>query len=202
MDGLYRVCVKIFAAQHEIEDDAALFVPIFHEWIRDQLLDLVVLDVADYAHAPESPGIMLVCHEVSFSLDRSDGRFGLMVQRRTPVDGGAVDAVASTMRLAVEVAARLERDPRVAGKLRFDPARLRVEANDRLLAPNSDAGYQDFGPVVRKAAAAAFVGTGPIVERVDNDSRDRLALDVSVESVGDVQEQLAALTPVLPQSSV
>lgn len=202
MNGLYRVCVKIFATEHQIEDDAALFVPIFHEWIRDQVLDLVVLDVADYAHAPESPGIMLVCHEASFSLDRSDGRFGLMVQRRTPVDGGAVDAVASTMRLAVEVAARLERDSRVAGKLRFDPSRLRVEANDRLLAPNSDAGYHDFGPVVRRAAAAAFSGTGPIVERVDNDSRDRLAVDVSVESVGDVQEQLAALTPVLPQSSV
>jgi translation initiation factor IF-1 len=202
MDRLYRVCVKIFAVVHEIEDDAALFVPIFHEWIRDQVLDLVALDVADYAHVPESPGIMLVCHEASFSLDRSDGRFGLMVQRRTPVDGGPVDAVASTMRLAVEVAARLERDARISGKLRFNPSRLRVEANDRLLASNSDKGYHDFGPVVRQAAAAAFGGTGPIVERVNNDSRDRLAVDVSVESVGDVQEQMAALTLALPQSSV
>jgi hypothetical protein len=103
MDRLYRVCVKIFAAEHKIEDDAALFVPIFHEWIRDQVLDLVVLDVADYAHAPESPGIMLVCHEASFSLDRSDGRLGIVVQRRTPVDRGPVEAVASTMRLAVKV---------------------------------------------------------------------------------------------------
>lgn len=202
MDGLHRVCVKIYASEHQIEDDAALFVPIFHEWIRNCVLDLVMLDVADYAHVPESPGIMLVCHEASFSLDRSDGRFGLLVQRRTPLEAGAVDVISSTIRLAFEVAARLERDPRVSGKVRFDPSRLRLEANDRLLAPNSDDGYESFGPLVRKAARVAYGGSAPIVERVYNDPRDRLAVDVMLESAADVQEQLAALTPVLPQSSV
>ncbi len=202
IDGLFRVCVKIYASEHEIEDDAELFVPIFHEWIREQTFDLVMLDVADYAHAPVSPGIMLVCHEVSFALDRADGRFGLLAQRRIPIDGDAVDAIDTTVRQVVELAARLEEDSRVAGKLRFDPSILRIEANDRLLAPNSDDGFREFAPLVRKGVHRACGGSEPIVERVENDPRDRLAVEARLDSASNIQEQLAALTPVLPQGSV
>ena len=202
IDGLYRVCVKIYASEHAIEDHAELLVPIFHEWIRERVLDLVMLDVADYAHAPDSPGIMLVCHEVSFSLDRTDGRFGLLAQRRTPIDGTAAEAIALTIRHALDVGARLERDPRLAGKLKLDPSTLRIEANDRLLAPNSDAGYEAFAPLVRDGVRMAFGRGEAVVERIDNDPRDRLAVEVRLDSAPDVQEQLAALTPVLPQGSV
>ena len=202
IDGLYRVCVKIYASEHAIEDHAELLVPIFHEWIRERVLDLVMLDVADYAHAPDSPGILLVCHEVSFSLDRTDGRFGVLAQRRTPVEGTAADSIALTIRHALDMGARLERDPRLAGKLKLDPSTLRIEANDRLLAPNSDAGYEAFAPLVRDGVRMAFGRGEAAVERIDNDPRDRLAVEVRLDSAPDVQEQLAALTPVLPQGSV
>ena len=57
-------------------------MPIFNEWIRERALgDLVMLDEADYAHIPESPGIMLICREVTFSMDRTDERFGLLALR-------------------------------------------------------------------------------------------------------------------------
>jgi hypothetical protein len=139
IDDLYRVCAKLYAAGPVgISDD--VLVPIFHEWIRDRSLDLVLIDVADYTHAPVSPGVMLISHEVSFSLDRSDGRFGLLAQRRRPVDGNAVVAVASVLRDAWTVARKLEVDPRVAGRLMFDTATPRVEANDRLRAPNRQGG--------------------------------------------------------------
>ena len=66
-DGFYRVCVKVYASEQAIEDDAKLFVPIFHEWIRDGTPGgLVLLDVADYAHVPESPGIMLISHDSNY----------------------------------------------------------------------------------------------------------------------------------------
>ena len=81
-----RVCVKLFAAEPGVPDSA--FVPIFHEWIRDRALGLVLLDVADYTHVPDSPGVMLIAHEAAFSLDRTDGRLGLLAQQRRPIDGG------------------------------------------------------------------------------------------------------------------
>ncbi len=202
IDDLFRVCVKIYASEHAVEDDAALFVPIFHDWIREGVLDLVMLDVADYAHAPDSPGIMLVCHEVSFSLDRTDGRFGLLAQRRIPIEGTPADAIAATISHVLEVGVRLERDPRVAGRLKLEPSTLRIEANDRLLAPNSEAGYEQFAPFVREGVLAAYGGGEPAVGRIENDPRDRLSVAVKLDAASDIQELLAALTPVLPGGGV
>jgi hypothetical protein len=177
---LHRVCVKIYAPEpHGAEEDAAAFVPVFHDWIRNRALDLVLIDVADYAHAPDSPGIMLVTHEISVALDRSDGRFGLLAQRRTPVSGGAVDAVASTLDYTLQVAGKLEQEPGLAGKLRFDRSAIRFEANDRLRSPNSNAGYEVFAPIVAAALERLFPGRPAQFRRVENDPRDRLAVEVT-----------------------
>jgi hypothetical protein len=176
---LQRVCVKLYAREPAAVDDQ-LFVPIFHEWIRDRRLDLVLVDVADYAHAPDSPGIMLVSHEASFALDRADGCFGLLVQRRRPVDGDATDAIRVALQHALEVAELLERDSRLANRLSFDRAHVHVEANDRLRAPNTDAAFAAFAPHVRAAVGAVFGVEPARIGRVANDPRDRLAAEVTV----------------------
>lgn len=179
IDDLQRVCVKIYAPDPGLDDQ--VFVPIFHEWIRNHALDgLVLFDVADYAHVPESPGVVLVAHEAHFSMDRSDGRFGLHVQRRVDMGAPSLDVIATTVRQALQVVDKLESDPRLAGQLRFDRSTLRVEANDRLRAPNTDDGWRAFEPVVAAAVSAASGGAGATVTRVPNDPRDRLAADVKV----------------------
>ena len=178
-EGLQRICVKVYAAEPGIGDQ--VYVPIFQEWIRDQVFDdLVLFDVADYAHVPDSPGIVLVTHEAGFSLDRSDGRFGLLAQRRVDGRGDPVETVASTLRQVLQVAAKLEADPRLGGKLKFDRSTLRIEANDRLRAPNTEDGYRVLEPVVRKAVASVLPDKAPKVTRVANDPRDRLAAEVRV----------------------
>ena len=180
IEDLKRVCLKLYAPDPEVDDQT--FVPIFHEWIRDQAIEnLVLFDVADYAHVPEGPGVVLVTHEASFSLDRSDGLFGLLVQRRIDGDGEAADIITTTLRFALQVAAKLEEDPRLEGKLAFDRSRVLIEANDRLRAPNTDEGYRVLEPVVSRAIGAVFSDSTPRVTRVDNDPRDRLAADVRVE---------------------
>ena len=178
-EGPQRICMKLYAAETGIGDH--VYVPIFQEWIRDQALDsLVLFDVADYAHVPDSPGIVLVTHEATFALDRSDGRFGLLAQRRVNGKGDAVDTVASTLRQMLQVASKLEADPRLGGKLEFDRSVIRIEANDRLRAPNTEEGYRVLEPVVKKAVTAVLADKAPKVSRVPNDPRDRLAADVRV----------------------
>jgi hypothetical protein len=181
MKNLYRVCVKLYGPEPRglVGGDAATFVPILHEWFREDSLGLVMIDVADYAHAPDSPGIMLVTYETSFALDRSDGEFGLLAQRRTRFDGDAEAAVAETIRQALMVADKLESDHRLGGKVQFDRSRIRVEANDRLLAPNTDEGYTEFSAVVQAAVAELYPGRTFEVSRVQNDPRDRLAVLVA-----------------------
>jgi hypothetical protein len=183
IEGLQRVCVKLYAPEPGVDDQ--VFVPIFHEWIRDGVFgdELVLFDVADYAHVPDGPGVVLVTHDAHFALDRSDGRFGMLVQRRVPPtrdsDGDAVATLALTITQGLKVAERLATDPRLEGKLEFDRSSIRVEANDRLRAPNTDAGYGAFEPVVRDAVLRAL-GKRASVTRVANDPRDRLSADVRV----------------------
>ena len=179
IDDLQRVCVKVYAPEAKVGDQE--FVPIFHEWIRNKAIEgLVLFDVADYAHVPESPGVVLVAHEAHFALDRSDGRFGLLVQRRVDMGATSTEVIATTIRQALQVVDKLESDPRLAGRLRFDRSTLRVEANDRLRAPNTDDAWRAFEPVVKAAVAQASGDRGASVARVRNDPRDRLAADVKV----------------------
>jgi hypothetical protein len=192
VEDIQKVCVKVYAPEPRGVDDQT-YVPIFHEWIRDRLMpEIVLFDVADYAHAPDSPGIMLVSHEVSFALDRSDGRFGILGQRRIAREGGVVDAISRTLRSTLQVAARLEQDGRLAGRLKFDPSTTRVESNDRLRAPNTDEGFRAFEPFVRKAVEAVYGGNVASSTRVANDPRDRLTVDVRLEVPPDLKGFVAA----------
>jgi hypothetical protein len=88
--------------------------------------------------------------------------------------------LADAIRHGVRVAERLAGDERVHGRLAFDVSSFRVEANDRLRAPNTDDAYRAFEPIVRAAVARAFDGARAAVTRVVNDPRDRLAADVKV----------------------
>jgi hypothetical protein len=194
MTDLYRFCVKFYAPEPAgLGDDAAVFVPIFHEWIREHALsDVVLFDVADYAHVPDSPGIMLVAHEVAFALDRSDGRFGLLAQRRTPSTEGPEELLATMLRQSLRVIELLEGDPRLEGRLRFDTSRIRVESNDRLRAPNTEEGSRVLEPIVSAAVGAVFPGVGAGAGRVENDPRDRLALEVRLDRDGSLRPERAA----------
>ena len=178
MNDLYRICVKLYASAASPRDET--LVPVFHDWIRRRALDVTLIDVADYAHVPESPGVMLIAHEASFSLDRADGRYGLLVQRRRPTPEGIDDVLQRTLRQALDVADKLEQEPRLKGKLSFDRSHVRVESNDRLLAPNDAASYATLATHVTSAAAAVFPASTVAVARVANDARDRLALEVRV----------------------
>jgi hypothetical protein len=178
-----RVCVKLYAAESGIPDGR--FVPIFHEWIRDRALDMVLLDVADYTHVPDSPGVMLIAHEAAFSLDRSDGRFGLLTQQRRPVVGGVNDAIATTLRRALSVADRLESDRRLAGRLKFDRTSIRVEANDRLRASNGEHGFAALEQLVRTGVLEVFPSASVRATRISVPPRERLAIGVHIQTPGD-----------------
>jgi hypothetical protein len=178
MSTLQRVCVSLRASRGERIPDAT-FVPVFHQWIRDRAIDdLVLLDVADYSHVPEGPGVMLVAHSIAFSLDRAEGQFSLVAQQRRPGAGDTAATIADLVRRIGVLATALENHPRLAGQLAFDRSVVRVEANDRLLAPNSDQGFATFAPAVRSAWAELRSEQPVTLARAKNDPRDRLAIEV------------------------
>jgi hypothetical protein len=174
ISNVRRVCAKLYAERAvDIRDD--VFVAVFHEWIQQRALPGVLLDVADYTHVPDGPGVILVGHAATFALDRGDGRFGLVAQRRRP-DSDARSAIASVLRELLEVATRLEADNRLEGALVFDRSVLRIEVNDRLHAQNTDGSFDALAPIAQHVISDVLGSSALAIERVENDPRDRLAL--------------------------
>jgi len=175
--SLERFCVKFFARPGADIDDT-VFIEIFHEWIRLKKLKGVLLDVADYRHVPNGPGIMLISHEINFAMDRTDGRFGIFAQRKLGKAANHRDAVLELVAATLKFAALLENDPRTAGRLSFESGVFEYESNDRLLAPNTPAAFANLLPDLQSAANVIYPGQSVSITRVENDPRDLLTVRV------------------------
>ena len=175
---LERICAKLYAPEPGVADSA--FVPVFHDWIRRRVIGGVLLDVADYTHVPDGPGVVLVGHEFTYSPDRSDGRFGLLVQRRLSTGLTAEESVAATLQALFAAADKLEAHRTLGGVIAFDRTTLRIESNDRLRAPNDIEGLGVLRRASELAVVRLFPGASARADLVYGDPRHRLAVTVAL----------------------
>jgi hypothetical protein len=146
---LQNINVKIFAEPGSKPHWPAL-IPIFHRWIQNDTVG-PMLDVADYAHVPAGPGIMLIGHDAFYGLDQRANRLGMLFNRRTATDGTAQEKLRAAYDAALFAAITLQSEPEMTGKVRFDPRRFEVFVNDRLLAPNTEATWRALEAELRSA---------------------------------------------------
>ena len=145
-----HINVKIFV-ERELPVAMEPFIGVFHRWVAEQAMEHVLIDVADYRHIHDGPGVVLVGLEVDYSLDQTGGRHGLRFNQKGPVEGTDLDRVAHSYAQAAEACTRLES---AMPGLKFDRGDYRVWINDRALAANT--------PEVRAAfreALDSFVAT-------------------------------------------
>src|SRR5439155_15840277 len=126
--------------------DLADATPIFHRWIQERVPEEMVIDVADYRHVPEGPGVLLIGHQANYSLDLAEGRLGLLYNRKTALEGDAQANLGQAFRAALAACRRLEEEVPFQGKLRFDAGDCEILLNDRLLAPNTDETWNALRP--------------------------------------------------------
>jgi hypothetical protein len=141
---LQHVNVKLL-----IEDAAGAsldpLIPVFHGWIENQAAkDELLIDVADYTHVPAGPGIVLIGHEGNYSVDNTGNRLGIRYNRKAVVDGSNQDRLSQATRAALTACKRLETEPRLGGKFRFNGQDIEIFVNDRLIAPNTPATREAF----------------------------------------------------------
>ena len=155
-DTVQHINVKVFAMANPdlVLADA---IPVFHQWIRDGVMPELLIDVADYLHVPEGPGILLIGHEANYSLDERDGRVGLLYNRKAALEGTFQSRLKQAHEAALAACERLEKDPAFGGKLKFDRSQLEVFVNDRLLAPNTEETWQALKPEIEKYFAGAKI---------------------------------------------
>jgi hypothetical protein len=171
--NVQHVNVKIYA--HEGAGfDIGGAIPVFHRWIQGSAADEVLIDVADYRHVPAGPGILLIGHHETYSLDLNRNRLGLLYNRKTALEGDTAYKLRQAFQAALSAAQRLEREPEFAGKLRFDAGEVDFIFNDRLLVPNSDESAAALRPEVEKLLNEVY-GLGSFhLEARSGDRRERL----------------------------
>jgi hypothetical protein len=120
-------------------------IPVFHGWIEKQSgMDELLIDVADYAHVPAGPGIVLIGYEGNYSVDNAGNRLGVRYNRKAPVDGSDQDRLSQAARAALTACQRLETEPRLDGRFLFNGRDIEIFINDRLIAPNTPATREAF----------------------------------------------------------
>jgi hypothetical protein len=143
MNPIQHVRLKVFARE-PVSIDLGDAIPIFHRWIQNHVCPEMLIDVADYRHVANGPGVMLIGHEANYSLDMAKGRLGLVYNRKQ-AGGGAQENLRQAFDAAIAACNRLEREPDFAGKLKFS-SECEFSINDRLLAPNQEDTYLALKP--------------------------------------------------------
>jgi hypothetical protein len=171
---LQHVNVKIFAAGPV---DLAAAVPVFHRWIRESACEELLIDVTDYRHVLDGPGVILVGHEANYSLDNSRGRLGLLYNRKAPVSGGPQDVIEQALRSALAACRLLEDEPEFGGALAFNAGEIELTVNDRLLAPNTEESFRELKPAIERALDAVYGPGRRTIERA-GEPRERLRIAI------------------------
>ena len=176
-----KLNLKLFIENPEALDIDAV-IPVFHGWIRDNLLEGLPIDVADYKHVPNGPGLMLIGHDGDYAIDFANGRSGLWYSHKR--EWSAATDLQGQIRLAwerlIHAAQLLENDPTLA--IRFSVAELELTLADRLNAPNNATTFalvrDDVQAVLSELLGGAAVG----LAWTNEDVRRPFTLSVTIDN--------------------
>jgi len=188
---LHRLGIKIAAEGTDaLPTDA--FIRLFHRWIQQRALDELLIDVADYGHVHHGPGVLLVAHEGNYSFDEGGGWRGLAYYARRQSPGGLDAQLALICRRVLNACRLIEEDPEFKGKLNFNTSNLEIFANDRLLAPNTEATLKNLRPAIDALLAKLHPGATFVLTR-EPDPKERFSVRVKVSGNGSVTDLLKRL---------
>ncbi|OGQ17201.1 MAG: hypothetical protein A3C54_04715 [Deltaproteobacteria bacterium RIFCSPHIGHO2_02_FULL_60_17] len=153
---LQKINVKFFAAGSgavRLTD----FIDIFNSWIQSS--EGEYYDVADYSHMQAGPGIVLVTHEANIGMDNTGNRLGLLYNRKQPLRASNDEKLEFVFKTALEFCRRIEQEPALKGKIRFQGQEALFLVNDRFLAPNTEETFRAVKPELEGLAEILYGGT-------------------------------------------
>ena len=131
----HRMNAKLFVTEETAVSLPAI-VPVFHRWIQTQAVPGLLIDVADYKHVQDGPGILIIGHEGDYALDQENGRSGLLYTRKREwPTADFKERLHLVIGLAVQAAQLLAADESL--NLDFRTDEIQLSFPDRLNAPNT-----------------------------------------------------------------
>jgi hypothetical protein len=167
--GLQRVSVSVPLADADL--DVTTVIPMFHDWIRRNAVEGLLIDVARYGHVHQGPGIMLVGHEGDYSVDLAGGTPALRYTlKRSDAESPQAAVALAWKRLigAVAEAAKVG-VATVSGD-------ITVRVFDRLRAPNTDETAEAMTRGIEAVIGGETGLSGIRAERLSIDPREPFAV--------------------------
>lgn len=171
-------------------DDLTPVIELFHRCIQRGLVEGLLIDVADYRHVPQGPGVLLVGHDVDYGVEadgfavvrkRCEDAAAIQLRDALRMGLGALDALADDGALPVEV----------------DRDRFTVEVRDRRLGDRDEVASvlaDEVTPTLQE-----LFGEDVTVAAVAGDPRDPAQVSVTVPAGSSVTalERLGGANPPL-----
>ena len=177
-----RIAVKFFAAPDPAAPvDLQPFIGIFHRFIQRKALPGLLIDVADYAHVPDGPGVVLIGHEADYGIDQAGGRAGLLAVRKRLAATPLADAARDALQRALAAVAAIEAEPEA--KLRFATGAFELDVLDRLAAQNDDVAFAAARTAIAPLCDALY-GAGSWKAERASAGDPRKPLGIRVEAPG------------------
>jgi len=189
---LHKFGIK-FLAPGAAQVDVLKLIPIYHRWIQQDLLEDLLIDVADYSHVPGGPGVMLIAHEGNYALDESGQERGVLYYSKQRLEGDLPERMAQVARKALKAAQLMSSDAELEGTLRLPGNQLQFFANDRLVAPNTEAAYAELEPALRQFLERLYAGAAYTVVR-EPEAKERLSVRVRTGAETELATLLERLT--------
>lgn len=189
---LHKFGIKLFAVDAN-KIDILKLIPMYHRWIQQDALEELLIDVADYSHVPAGPGVMLIAHEGNYALDETGHERGVVYYSKHPLAGELQERFARVACKALKAALLMKADAELKGALKLPGNHLQFFANDRLIAPNTDAAYAELEPALKTFLDRLYAGARYTLAR-EADPKERLSVRVQAEGEVALETLLARLT--------
>jgi hypothetical protein len=185
---LNRISVKFpVAAPASVHTDK--LVPLFHRWIQEHAIEGVLVDVANYDHVPDGPGVMLIGDEGDHAIDFTEGKPQFAYTRKRAMPGGLRDKLRITLRTALAGIKVLQDNPAPHGPISIRLSEATISLIDRLHAPNNEGTWAKVRGDIEAVVSEVF-GPGAKAEWTKGDARGNFNVRITAPSVGNVSTLL------------
>ena len=161
------------------------FIPVFHNWIQtNSIPDHLLIDVIDYSHIQDGPGIMLIAHEGQISLDKENNSPGLLYLRTSKIEGDFQKRFKFAFATLINTAKLLQNN-KIGTNVAFETKAFRFIANDRLLAENNKYNQSIFSKTLNEILEKNYPDAKWVIEDY-SEMDERLAFTIKFQDDIDI----------------
>jgi len=186
-----RLGVK-FSLKQKPKLQPADILPIFQRWIQEHAVPGMLIDVIDYKHVVEGPGVILVADEADYAYDQGDGQAGLNYIRKRDLPDNLSAALRLSFQHALQGAQALAAE--APGDLVFDYSSAKISFLDRMNYRNQPEVFAAVRAEIAEILSEIY--SAPVdVTRVNDDPRRLFAVRAAVSAgqfdVDDIARRLS-----------